>query len=128
MSTITAIVVVALTVLMVYAGTGWLTILFLPASLIAGVVHVAVRSLPRRNAAPDDRRLDWVADAAFFLSFAIQVNEGDGPKFLIIESVIPDTLRHGWLPYWWPGPLHLIAFAAPVYCWFRLARRSRGPR
>ena len=121
---LTATAVVFATVSMIWASGGWLRLPFLVAALIAGLIHVVLRS-GHSDPAHGNSRLGLLADAAFFMSFAIQVDEGDGPKYLVIEGLLPDALRVGFLPYWWPGPLHLIVFAVLIYFWLTLAKTNR---
>ena len=108
---------------------GWGVLIWLPCCLIAGVIHLLVQVLVVRSTPVSAvaMRTAIVCNAIFLLAFLLQVDEGDGPRWVIATAVAPEFWGN-WsrLPAWWPAWINLLAFGPLLGSWALLVRRSRN--
>jgi hypothetical protein len=111
----------------IWTSDGWGVLIWLPCCLVAGVIHLLVQLLVVRStpASVVARLTAHVSNAIFLLAFLLQVDEGDGPRWIIATAGAPE-LWGSWsrLPAWWPAWINLLAFGPLLGSWALLVRRS----
>lgn len=108
---------------------GWGSILWIPICLVGGAGHMVlqIRMLRTDTGSSGGTRLGVLSSAMFVLGFLLQVDEGDGPRWIIGLAVLAGEVGAAPLPAWWPGWFNLAAFVPLLVTWWLLVREtSRG--
>jgi len=124
---IAATAVVASCIAVVTSG-GWGVIVFLPACVMVGAIHMVVhlRVVGRCVVTRRLAKLVWASAAMFLLAFLLQADEGDGPRWLIATALIPPWGGGGTpLPAWCPSWVTWIAVAPLIVSWVVLLNEAR---
>lgn len=105
--------------LAILRSDGWLVFLWLPCCVVAGTFHLVWLSVRGRPSTAASARLEYWASVLFLLAFLLQVDEGDGPRWLIMLPMLR-------IPDWWPMWVNFFAFVPLVSCWIQMLREGTG--
>jgi hypothetical protein len=113
----------------VLASDGWGVLIWLPCVLVAGLFHLVlqVRLVSTSHVSADLAKLALLSSATFLAAFLLQVDEGDGPRWIIATAILSGSGGGSRLPAWWPSWVNWLAFVPMVVSWALLVRRT-GPR
>ena len=109
----------------ILASDGWGVLIWIPACLIVGIMHLLLHV--RMTWATTDSaaaRLAILSSAMFVLGFLMQVDEGDVPRWIIGSALLAGGNGAPRLPAWWPGWLNLVAFAPLMATWALVLRKT----
>ena len=82
------------------------------------------RMLANAGSTSASTRFALLSSAMFVLAFLLQVDEGDGPRWIIGAALLAGGGDHGRLPGWWPGWINLLAFAPLIVTWGLMLRQT----
>jgi len=126
---VVAIAAIGVTATAVRLSGGWGFLLWIPICLVGGAIHLVLQARMLRTSAGSSgrARLGVLSSAMFVLGFLLQVDEGDGPRWIIGAALFAGEASAAPLPVWWSGWFNLAAFVPLFATWGLLVREtSRG--
>ena len=108
---------------------GWGLLILTPWCLLAGlgqvVVNVRLAGHCALSQSPRLTKLALVSSGMFVLAFLLQVDEGDGPRWLIVTALLSPYGGGGSrLPEWWPIWVNWLAFVPLFVTWALMTRET----
>jgi len=119
---VAAIILAGMSIL---ASDGWGVLIWVPACLVVGIMHLLLHV--RMTWATTDSSaagLAILSSAMFVLGFLLQVDEGDGPRWIVGSALLAGSNGAARLPAWWPGWVNLVAFAPLIATWALVVRKT----
>ena len=112
------IAAIAVSGMSILASDGWGVLIWIPACLVVGVMHLLLHVRMTWAAADSAAaRLAMLSSAMFVLGFLLQVDEGDGPRWIIGSALFAGGNSAARLPPWWPSWVNLGAFVPLMATW-----------
>jgi hypothetical protein len=118
---VAAIVVSAMAII---ASDGWGVLFWIPACVVGGLMHLLLHiRMSWATTASPAVRLAILSSAMFVLGFLLQVDEGDGPRW-VIGTVLLAGDGAPRLPQWWPSWVNLLGFVPLFVTWAFVVRET----
>ena len=119
-----ALAAIGAAMLAIFNSDGWGVLIWAPVCVLIAVVHLGILAFAARMSSRASAlvKLALLASVCFVAAFLLQVDEGDGPRWIIAMAVFADHPPR--LPRWWPFWINLLAFVPLIGAWTMLLRRA----